>query len=81
MLYELFRQTEIEGLLHFTILVIILQKIFPEFKSPWNKISYYCFSLGSFFIIKYFPYLIPSLHYNRPYWYYFFISLPLSLLV
>ncbi|MCR5545322.1 MAG: GHKL domain-containing protein, partial [Lachnospiraceae bacterium] len=68
------------SILHYGILMYLLQAIFLEFKSPWNKKTYFLCSMLSFVVLKYLPYFIPGVNYNRPYWYFFFITLPLSLL-
>jgi len=80
MLYQIFRYGELEGIIHFAILIIMLHSIFPKCKAPWNTKSYYAVTLGTFLVVKYLPYVLPFWHYNRPYWYFYVIALPLALL-
>ena len=80
MLYQFFRDWELEGVIHFAILLYILNSLFPKYKKPWSKASYWGFSMGIFLVIKYLPYALPFVSYNKPYWYFYIIALPLSLL-
>ncbi|MCR4998961.1 MAG: GHKL domain-containing protein [Lachnospiraceae bacterium] len=80
MLYQLFRNTEVEGLIHFTLLMYILHTLFPRYRKPFNTPRFFGLSIGVFFIVKYIPYLLPFVEYNHPYWYFYFIALPLALL-
>ena len=73
MLYQLFRNTEVEGLIHFTLLMYILHTLFPRYRKPFNTPRFFGLSIGVFFIVKYIPYLLPFVEYNRPYWYFYLL--------
>ncbi|QFJ55183.1 sensor histidine kinase [Pseudobutyrivibrio xylanivorans] len=79
MIYQLYRTTELEGVIHFALLLYILHQVFPKYRKGFNNISFFGLSMGTFLIFKYAPYFIPQIHYNRPYWYFYFIALPISL--
>lgn len=80
MLYQIFRNWEIEGIIHFAILIYMLHCIFPQKKAPWTTASYYVVTMSVFLTLKYIPYILPFWDYNRPYWYFYIVSLPLALL-
>lgn len=65
---------------HFAILIYMLHCIFPQKKAPWTTASYFVVTMGVFLILKYIPYVLPFWDYDRPYWYFYVISLPLALL-
>lgn len=80
MLYQIFRSFEIEGIVHYTILIVMLSQIFTQTKAPWTKKGYFAAAIGSFLLIKYLPGMLSLWDSNTPYWYFYVIALPLALL-
>lgn len=78
MLYNFFRFIELDGVILYTILTLVLLKLFPG--TGTGRTKYLTASFLGFFSIYYGTYLLPFAGRPHPYWMYFVINMGIPLI-
>ena len=80
MLYDLFRFSELDGLVLYTILTIVLFKLFPKGRVKNGRIKFLVSNFLGFLILYHGTYLLPFSRRPHAYWVYFVINLCIPLI-
>ncbi len=80
MLYNFFRFAELDGVILYAILTLVLLKLFPGTRGRSSKARYLSFSILGFFAVYYGTYLLPFSSRPHPYWMYFVINMGIPLI-
>jgi signal transduction histidine kinase len=80
MLYHFFRLAELEGVIIYTILLLVLLKLFPGTGRGNMRVKYLSSGFLGFFAIYYGTYLLPFSGHPHPYWMYFVICMGIPLI-
>lgn len=80
MLYDFYRFSELDGLILYSILVIVLLKIFPTAIVKNGRIKYLTTCFLAFLLLYHGTYFLPFTHRPHPYWVYFIVNLCIPLI-